>query len=669
MPPENFSLHSFRDGQSVFVARYSANTRSGVAGIQRVARQTGMVSKNTRRNDSKSRWAAFLHILLLFFVAAIVTWSMWQTPALVSGHSAWKDVARLMEFDAAVRAGNLIPTWSPDLNSGYGSPVFQFYAPLVYYVTEVPVLMGFNYATALKVTWMLTLFASGLAMYRLASTYLSSSAACIGGIFYMLAPYRLVDVFVRHALAEHCAFIWLPLIVWGTERFATKLSRVGFVVGAIATAALILTHNVIALIALPVCFAVALAIATFTEDGRPKLSAWSLAMAGIVPLVGIGLAAFFWWPAIAGRGFTIAQESLTGGYYDFHRHFVRASQFLDTHWSFGTSGGGAEEQMPLQIGLLHLLAAIGSLAMLLARQQGKEKPGQIRVVWSVAGLGVMAVGIFMCLRWSQPVWQSMPLLKYVQFPWRFLAFVVFGSAMCATALGDRGMEIVSQFSNRRSQARNESTRHVATGCFAIIALIIAIMAAYFPYYSRVLFLTGDARTRSIARVSAEEMRTMQSAKVLIPFGLSVTGAELRQMNNQATADDFLPRDVLKRPDKPPTQVVHAEPGRIIESAEIRRNHYRARVEMSDAGKVELQQFWFPGWQGRVDRLPVATAPSHSQALVSCEVPTGEHVVEFSYSSLPQRRTGAIISLFSVAIGACVPGFLRQRLCKDYEKNR
>src|ERR1044071_7923108 len=193
-----------------------------------------MAFKNALQNKPHTRWISLTHILLLFLVAVVVTWSMWQVPALVAGHSARKDLARLVEFDAAIRAGDFLPAWSPDLYAGYGSPIFQFYAPLSYYATEVPVLMGCNYATAFKVTWLLTLFASGLAMYHLASTYLSSWAACLGSVFYMVAPYRLVDIFIRHALAEHCAFIWLPLIVWGMAQFATSFSRVTFCVGAIA---------------------------------------------------------------------------------------------------------------------------------------------------------------------------------------------------------------------------------------------------------------------------------------------------------------------------------------------------------------------------------------------------------------------------------------------------
>ena len=113
------------------------------------------------------------HILMLLLVAIIVTWSMWQAPALLAGHSARKDLARLVEFDAAIREGDFFPSWSPDLYAGYGSPIFQFYSPLAYYLAEIPLLVGYSYATALKITWLLTLFASGVAMYHLGSAYLS----------------------------------------------------------------------------------------------------------------------------------------------------------------------------------------------------------------------------------------------------------------------------------------------------------------------------------------------------------------------------------------------------------------------------------------------------------------------------------------------------------------
>jgi hypothetical protein len=569
---------------------------------------------------------------------------MWA-PALLAGHSAWFDLARVVEFDAAIRAGDFFPTWSPDFYSGYGSPIFQFYAPLAYYLTEVPVLAGLDFPAALKVTQCVALFASGLAMYRLASTHFSGWAACLGGVLYMLAPYRLVDMFVRHALAEHCAFVWLPLIVWGTERFVSKSSRIGFATGALSITALILTHNIMALIGLPVCIAAGWMLAS------PQRGARSLAAAGAVAVLGVGMAAFFWWPAMSGRTLVQAEASLTGGYFDFHRHFVEGWQFVDLHWHFGISAGKPGEQMPLQIGLPHLFAGLGALALVAVRWSRRRRAtpqdghvnepsegdrGRRRATWSVIGILIMAIGVIMCSRWSQPLWEVLPLVKYVQFPWRFLGLVVFGAAICGTALVDLLC------------AKGEQSGAVA----GMVGLIV-IMATYFPYYSEARFLVGDGRTKTLVSVSAAGVDALEATGALIPLGRATTTADLRGMHERATSgDDFLPRGVKEKPSQPPSPIVQAEGGQVIETAQMHQNHYRSRLRLLQAGKVELLQFWFPGWQATVDGLTASTAPIGPHAIVSCDVPAGDHVVEFSYHALPQRRTGILVSILSAILGAC-----------------
>ena len=119
--------------------------------------------------------------------------------------------------------------------------------------------------------------------------------------------------------------------------------------------------------------------------------------------------------------------------------------------------------MLLQIDLAHLLAGLGALVMVLGQLQGKGGAGKRRAVWSITGLSVMGFGAFMSCRWSQLLWESLPLLKYAQFPWRFLGLVVFGGAICATALIDRLAEA--------------GPRSTIIASFVGIALV---MATYFP---------------------------------------------------------------------------------------------------------------------------------------------------------------------------------------------
>jgi len=543
---------------------------------------------------------------------------------LLSGHSAWFDLARMVEFDEAMRAGDYFPGWSPDFYFGYGSPLFQFYSPLCYYLAEIPALAGFHISTALKIAQCFALFASGVAMYRLASAYLSGWAACLGSVLYMVAPYRLVDMYVRHAFAEHCAFIWLPLIVWGTERFISTKSRAGLATGILATAGLVLTHNVMALIGLPVCVAAGWALSA------PKRWPASLLLAGGPALLGLGISAFFWWPAISGRPLTRAEESLTGGYFDFHRHFEDSWSFIDLAWGFGESGKAAGEKMSLQIGLPHLIAGIAALVWLLGKWGGAGEQRAQRRRWGFVAVAIMFGAVILCSRLSQPLWEALPMIKYAQFPWRFLGLVVFGAAMCGAIVADQIGTL-----SRRSEL------------IVFLVGLIVIMGAYFPYYSQARFLVADARTKVVRPVTAAQMDALGEIGALIPIGSSITTADIRAAGERATSsDDFLPRGVTQKPAQPPAEPI------VVHSGEVRKltrpgiNDYKAQIEMIAPGEIELQQFWFPGWVAKVDGRETNAFPSGPQAVVSCKAPAGNHLVEFLYDGRPQRRAGLVISTFS-----------------------
>ena len=580
-----------------------------------------------------------LHALLLVATALWVSRAMWQ-PALLSGHSAWFDLLRMIEFDAALRHGEFLPAWSPDLYFGYGSPLFLFYAPLSYYLTEIPVLAGCDIPTALKVTQFLALLASGLAMYRLASTHFSGWAACFGSVLYMVAPYRFVDIYVRHALAEHCAFVWLPLIVWGTERFLSRGSHAGLITAALSTAGLILTHNIMALIGLPVCVLTgwmlsASALAPGARRRRYRLGSRSVSLfgAGIPALLGVGLAAFFWWPALTGRAFVHAEQSLTGGYFDFHHHFISTPRFFSSDWGFGKSEDGAIDRMSLQIGWPHLLAGLGALALLIHwpfARQGDRAP----LRWSLAGVLIMLGAAFFSSPWSQFIWEHLPLLKYAQFPWRFLGLLIFGAAICGTVVADRLAKTIGG----------------AWGEIICLAAIAAVIATYFPDYSHARFIAADARKQVATQMSAEKVDVLDRAQLLIPVGYGATREQIRGVCELATSsDDFLPQAVPQRPTQPATETIIA-PGSHGPITQTRLNDYRTEVEMPVAGTVQLPQFWFPGWQATVDNLPTNTTASGPQAVVSCHVPTGHHTVEFRYDAYSQRRTGWMISLVTLGLG-------------------
>src|SRR5205807_5151329 len=99
---------------------------------------------------------------------------------------------------------------------------------------------------------------------------------------YVYAPYRLVDLYVRGALAEHFAFVFFPLVLWaGRRTVRSALGRglrargtQGYIVAtALALAALVMTHDAIAIPFLPLALAYwawTAVVAVWTGGRRPS---------------------------------------------------------------------------------------------------------------------------------------------------------------------------------------------------------------------------------------------------------------------------------------------------------------------------------------------------------------------------------------------------------------
>ncbi|MCA1553393.1 MAG: hypothetical protein LC737_03350, partial [Chloroflexi bacterium] len=167
---------------------------------------------------------------------------------------------RLAALDYAVRHGDVYPRIFPSFAFGYGQPVLSYYGPLSYYVAEFLHLLGASFPDALKWTFVLGYVASGYAMFLLATEFVPAWPALLAATAYVYFPYHLADVYQRGALAEHLAFVFLPLVLWAFSpaQIAKRRSRI---VGVLGLAALVLTHTLTTMIFLPFVIVYALVLA------------------------------------------------------------------------------------------------------------------------------------------------------------------------------------------------------------------------------------------------------------------------------------------------------------------------------------------------------------------------------------------------------------------------
>jgi hypothetical protein len=78
---------------------------------------------------------------------------------------------------------------------------------------------------------------------------------------------------------------------------------------------------------------------------------------------------------------------------------------------------------------------------------------------------------------------------------------------------------------------------------------------------------------------------------------------------------------------------------------------RVSVKSNAASTIQFRVYYFPGWTARIDGQPAPLWPAGPQALITVEVPPGEHEVEIRLLDTNVRAFAKLLSLLSVLIAA------------------
>ncbi len=334
-------------------------------------------------------------------------------------HDGKDHVVRIANFYASLSEGILIPRWAENLNWGYGHPVMMFLYPLPSYFASFFHVLGFSLIDSLKIVFGVSFIFSGLGMYIWLRKLLGIEAGLLGAILYLFAPYRFVNVYVRGAIGEHVAFLFIPFILFFiTQLFLDTRSSLRFLIVnflgiALFTAGLILSHNALSILFL--AFAGIYAVIIFFYN-RNIMKFITL---GIGVFWGFLLSSFFWIPALIEGKYTL--RDIVTGDSEYALRFVETPlKFFSPEWSYGITG-----QLSVQIGIVHLLViAISVIAVVkLTKKEPMKKSLYIFALFS------LIFSLFMMLRESNFIWSFVSTIQKFQFPWRFLSLTVLASSL------------------------------------------------------------------------------------------------------------------------------------------------------------------------------------------------------------------------------------------------
>src|SRR5688572_16449693 len=204
-------------------------------------------------------------------LAALLSFVAWQ-PFVRPDFDVWRaddgeyHLLRVYVFEHAFWEGQWLPRWLPDLFVGYGYPIFNYYAPGTYYAALVLRAAGLDVYTAVQALGAIAACAGAAGAFCLtralardvtsAGPRTTSVAGLTAAVAYAYAPYPFItNLIIRADLAEALGLALLPwalLAAWRTGRAPSPRSALGAAVGI---GAIVMTHNLTALVALPAAVA------------------------------------------------------------------------------------------------------------------------------------------------------------------------------------------------------------------------------------------------------------------------------------------------------------------------------------------------------------------------------------------------------------------------------
>jgi 6-pyruvoyl-tetrahydropterin synthase-like protein len=554
-------------------------------------------------NATRNAWPITL-LLASLTASAVVLPMLFLGNA--SGHDFQFHLASWLDVAGQWREGILFPRWAEWANWGFGEPRFIFYPPASW-------LLGATLGSVLPwkmapgaFIW-LALVLAALSMWRLAREWLPGRQALTAGILYAVNPYHLVIVYYRSDFAELLASALFPLVVLG----ALRVARDGWVrVPGLALAfALIWLSNAPAAVIATYSLSLMLVVGFALGRDLRALLAGATAMVG-----GFGLAAFYILPAAWEQRWVQISQALT-------ENLRPAQNFLFTHSNDPEFVLFNWKVSSVALGTI-LVTALAAVSV------ARQRRTFLQLWWTLLALG--AASAFLMFPPSVFLWQHLPKLQFVQFPWRWLlaldvVFAVFVAAILQTW---------------RKQWLGWAAILLATG-----AIGITFVQGTWWDSEDIPVLMNAIRSQH-GYEGTDEYEPLGSDRYQLPGQPPASADDSDESSLDELANTTTPKIATIDPESEVLTPMNDQ------NAHIDRWTAETKVFSSKTNQpvaLALRLLNYPAWEIEVDRTVVRgdSLPDTGQLWVPD--PAGEHPVDVFFQRTWDRTAGSAISILSALL--------------------
>lgn len=544
-----------------------------------------------------------ISFLIIIFLAS--SWSLLQ-PGFFRAHD-FVHGARIAEMTRALQDGHFPVRWSENFGFGFGMPLFEFYAPFPFYIGALFYWLGLDLVLTIKLLFIISNIVSLIGAYKLGKTLFGNRGGILLSAAFTLAPYRAVNLFVRGAISEAWGIMALPWILYGIVKIIKKDSRSGIITLIIGLTVLMLSHNLTTLMFVPFSFIFAIGYLLSVEKNRKEIKKSLIKIIGSYLLAG-GLSAFYMLPAFVEKKLTQI-DTILGGYFHYSNHFLYIRQFFYPNWGFNGSAWGPDDGISFFLGYGQLIAVIISvLAFIYLVKEKKlltdKRYRDYKFYLYPILIILTGLSLFMTILKSKFLWDALPLLNFIQFPWRFLSVSIIFIAIL-TAIN---LKLIS---------------HIVMKLFYFLIIFWVIVLGNF-YYFRPEEKMDDPTALYYADEEKIRIGMSDVLKDYVPIQMSLNGQELKQLYKQYQ----LPTGTTVQIDKTQEKLYS--------------------FDLNNKQIVEFPIANFPGWTVEIDGQKVDSLTAES-GLLSADIPQGQHQIGVYFGDSQIRLIADIISAISLIV--------------------
>jgi len=543
----------------------------------------------------KPKTINYLFILILLSILPVI--SIFRPGSYESGDLN-AHVTFAISFFRALTDGSLAPRWGMDLNYTYGYPAFLFIYLLPYYLIGLLHAVGFQFLLGTKLILALSFVGSGITMYYFAKSELGKLGGLIAAIFYLYAPYHLVDLHFRVDIGEIVAFVFLPLLLLGIKRMYSLHSLKNFLFTTTVFAALILSHPALSLATIPLVVVYIFYLSKSLDTNKREPVSFVL----LSLITGVFLTAFYWFPILVEGKFTSAS---------IHGHqmiFPGFLSFIFSPYRWGFLFQGHNGELSFVIGYVQLLILIATPFLL-----WKKVIPQKQRLLVVLLLIIVATYFCIMLEVAKPLWYIIPFIKNFQFSYRLLGVVIFCIALIAGA-------IIPKITNKK---------------ILVIILVFTILSTILNWGNR----------KNVPSIDEHYLlsNVAQSDKNFAVMGQAIP----------VWADRGTERPWMTSFPKSHLEVILGK-AEITEKQRLTTKHIYL-VQTTSPTILQENTWYFPGWKvfDNGKEIPIVITKGTNPGLMRFVLLEGTHTVSVEFTDTWDRKIGNTTSLITISILAAI----------------